>query len=139
MPITKQSKNEIMKTFGDYIKLLIYLILSVLSSVILLGYYYNRIMLGVPTKYYFMSNTIITEICSLSRGKKEYNIKDIKRSYGNGRIFFHVVLSDDITEQHVVELFRNVIYKHIKNRKQGIILIIKTEKGESQNCYQLTW
>ena len=70
MPITKQSKNEIMKTFGDYIKLLIYLILSVLSSVILLGYYYNRIMLGVPTKYYFMSNTIITEICSLSRGKK---------------------------------------------------------------------
>ena len=71
--------------------------------------------------------------------RKGYNIKDIKRSYGNGRIFFHVVLSDDITEQHVVELFRNVIYKHIKNRKQGIILIIKTEKGESQNCYQLNW
>lgn len=119
--------------------LLVYSVLAALSIIVILCYYYNRIMLGVPTKDYFMSNPIIEEVWSLSRGKKEYNIKDIKRSYGNGRIFFHVVLSDDITEQHVVELFRNVIYKHIKNRKQGIILIIKTEKGESQNCYQLNW
>ena len=119
--------------------LLVYSVLAALSIIVILCYYYNRIMLGVPTKDYFMSNPIIEEVWSLSRGKKEYNIKDIKRSYGNGRIFFHVVLSDDITEQYVVELFRNVIYKHIKNRKQGIILIIKTERGESQNCYQRNW